>query len=102
MPLTIKDKRKKKYVCNLCKSTNSHCNDPFSSKSYIEKKRVQNVTFYDLDKNIRKELNIDDNRELFEYNKPLKKFKSLPSKVENNEFEDFVDECFTEWQWMSP
>ena len=64
----------------------------FSSKSHIEKKSIKSVTFFDLDKNIRKELNINDNRELFEYDKPLMKCKSLPSNVENNEFEDFVDE----------
>ena len=22
--------------------------------------------------------------------------------MENNEFEDFVDQCFSEWKWMSP
>ena len=97
-----RQKEEKISFCNLCKSTNSHCNDPFSNKSYIEKKSIKSVTFFDLDKNIRKELNFDDKRELFEYDKPLKKFKSLPSKVENNKFEDFVDEWFSEWQWMSP
>ena len=39
----MKDKRKKKCVCDLCKSTDSHCNDPFSSNSCIEKKSIKNV-----------------------------------------------------------